>query len=344
MEEIMSLIDRYILEVGRHLPRKNRSDIQAELRSLLTDSLEDRAGTNSSESDVVALLKEFGAPRKVAASYYPEGQYLIGPALYPLFRLVAGFVLAAVVGAQVLVLGINTIIAEEPFRPLWALSGVVGSIPAALGMLVIIFAILQWFEVRPGEEEDSWDPTDLPQLAAAEPVKRGERIFGIVMGVVILAVLFLFRGNTGFVYTAEAGVVAFFVNPVIGQYILWISLAILVGIGLDIYLLRQGQWQTSSRILKIGVNILSITILSLLVQEHSSWLAERGAGGFFSTLAELPEDIKRSGQILGMQAFRMGFAIAAIVTTVETAIMLFRLGAVTLTRDARSKAIRVRKA
>jgi len=29
----MSLIDRYVYEVGRRLPRKNRSDIQAELRS-----------------------------------------------------------------------------------------------------------------------------------------------------------------------------------------------------------------------------------------------------------------------------------------------------------------------
>ena len=57
----MSLIDRYIHEVGRHLPRKNRSDIQAELRSLLTDSLEDRAGTKTSEADVAALLKEFGS-------------------------------------------------------------------------------------------------------------------------------------------------------------------------------------------------------------------------------------------------------------------------------------------
>ena len=37
----MELIDRYVREVGRHLPRKNRADIETELRSLLVDNLED---------------------------------------------------------------------------------------------------------------------------------------------------------------------------------------------------------------------------------------------------------------------------------------------------------------
>ena len=35
----MKLIDRYIAEVGRHLPRKQRADIEAEIRSTLEDIL-----------------------------------------------------------------------------------------------------------------------------------------------------------------------------------------------------------------------------------------------------------------------------------------------------------------
>ena len=34
----MELIDRYVHAVGRQLPRKKRADIEAELRSALTDS------------------------------------------------------------------------------------------------------------------------------------------------------------------------------------------------------------------------------------------------------------------------------------------------------------------
>ena len=38
----MDLIERYVHEVGRHLPHKVRKDVQDELRSLLSDSLEER--------------------------------------------------------------------------------------------------------------------------------------------------------------------------------------------------------------------------------------------------------------------------------------------------------------
>ena len=39
----MKLIESYVAEVGKHLPRKNRLDIEAELRSTLEDMLEDRS-------------------------------------------------------------------------------------------------------------------------------------------------------------------------------------------------------------------------------------------------------------------------------------------------------------
>ena len=68
----MNLIDRYITEVGKHLPRKNRQDIQRELRSTLEDMLADRSeasGQPVDEAMTIALLKEYGSPQKVAASY-----------------------------------------------------------------------------------------------------------------------------------------------------------------------------------------------------------------------------------------------------------------------------------
>ena len=64
----MNLIDRYIAEVGKHLPRKNRADIEAEIRSTLEDMLEERKQAHGAVDDamVIDLLREYGAPRKVA--------------------------------------------------------------------------------------------------------------------------------------------------------------------------------------------------------------------------------------------------------------------------------------
>ncbi len=318
----MSLIDRYVHEVGRHLPRNNRSDIQAELRSSLIDALEDRAGREPTEAEVVELLKEFGPPKVVAASYYPEGQYLIGPPLYSLFRLVAGIVLAAVLGAQLLALGVAYFIAQEPFAPLEAVVGLLNSIPAALGMLVIVFVILQWFEVNPETESEPWDPDSLPEIGESETVSRGERVFGITMGIIILVVLGFFPESIGFVTTLGG---EFFANPVIAQYIGLITFSLLFSIGLDIYLLWQGRWGKITRIAKIAANLLSITILFLLVQGHTAWLTEHGASGFFTALEQLPGSINGDWQVIGMAAFRLGFGVALIITSLETLVMIFRL-------------------
>ena len=145
----MELIERYLHEVGRYLPRQNRKDILGEMRSALADALEDQAGENPSRAQTIAVLKTFGEPRKVAASYYPEGQYLIGPTLYPLFRLVAGIALAAVLGAQIIAWLVAYIFAGQMVNVFSAAAGLVSSLPSTLGWVLIVFMILQRFDVRP---------------------------------------------------------------------------------------------------------------------------------------------------------------------------------------------------
>ena len=98
----MSLIERYLNEVGKYLPAKNKEDILEELRSHLSDTLDERVKGEATEEDVAALLKETGSPQKIAASYPGSRQYLVGPELYPFFRMVAGIVIAVVIGAQLL--------------------------------------------------------------------------------------------------------------------------------------------------------------------------------------------------------------------------------------------------
>lgn len=188
-------------------------------------------------------------------------------------------------------------------------------------MVVIVFAILQWFEVRPEAEGEPWDPDSLPEVSEAEIVERGERVFGITMGIIILVVLVFFPESIGFVTSPGSEL---FTNPVIDQYIGWISISLLVGIGLDIYLLWQRRWGTISRIAKIAANLLSIVILFLLVQGHTAWLASHGSSGFFAAIERL-SDISGGWQMIGMEAFRLGFGVALIITSLETVVMIFRL-------------------
>jgi hypothetical protein len=109
----MNIIDRYINAVGRHLPNKNKADIQNELRSTLMDALEARHGKETTEEQAATLLKEFGHPEKVAGSYWPEGRYLIGPRLYPLFRMVVGISITVFVIVQLVVYSVAVIFNRE---------------------------------------------------------------------------------------------------------------------------------------------------------------------------------------------------------------------------------------
>ena len=83
----INLIDTYVSEIGRHLPKKTRADIEAEIRSILQDMLDERCqktGKPVDEEMTLDVLKIYGTPEIVASTYVGE-RYLIGPRLYPVF-------------------------------------------------------------------------------------------------------------------------------------------------------------------------------------------------------------------------------------------------------------------
>ncbi|PKO01049.1 MAG: hypothetical protein CVU42_00980 [Chloroflexi bacterium HGW-Chloroflexi-4] len=317
----MELIERYLNETGKHLPRKNRVDILAEIRSHLEDTLDERTNGKPSDDDVVALLKETGSPQKMAASYAPQGQYVVGPALFPLWRMVTGIALAAVLGAQLLAGGIAVWMDNDASSVLEFLSGMFNSIPMTVGWVVIVFMILQAKGVNPKLDED-WNPRDLPAIEKADEIKRGELIAGIVFGSLFLALVTIMPEKIG-VYSTIGG--EFFANPIILQYLPLIILSLGVNIGLDIYLLWHGRWNVATRAVQIGANIFSIVVLTILFQAHSAWLTAHDAPGFLISIERLSGDLWESTQLIGMEAFRMAFGIALVVTVIETIVLLVKM-------------------
>jgi hypothetical protein len=322
----MELIDRYVFEVGRHLPRKQRADIQVELKSTLVDTLEARVEGEPSQEDEIELLKEFGPPNKVAASYWPQGQFLIGPSLFPLFRMVVSITLLVFVIVQLVLVGISLVFNQEVFTFLTLLdilSEMLGSAFTAFGIIVIVFAILQRFDVKP-DEDDEWDPLELPQVEPQDTVNRTGTVVGITFSLVIIAILLFLPDKIGVWVTPGTEVL---LNPVLISYIPLIILSILLGIALDVITLWRGKWDVSTRVAKIGVNLFSLYVMYVLISGHNAWLAEQGVGGFLSFLESLGEGVfdAEATLILGMQAFRMAFIIAAIVISADTVTNIYKL-------------------
>jgi hypothetical protein len=327
-EKVMDLIERYVHAVGRQLPRKNRADIQAELQSTLVDMLDDRVKGEASQEDEIALLKEFGPPQKVAASYWPEGQYLIGPRLYPFFRMVVGIVLIVFVVVQLVLLGVAVVFNQMAPPNLEFLAGFVSSIFSAIGIIVLVFAVLQRLDVRPDAEEEDWDPRELPAVSEVDTISRRGLVAEITFGLILIAILLFLPDNIGIVLNPWAEVVQVVLNPELVSYIPLIILSLLLGIALDVYLLWRGRWTTLTRVAKIGTNLFSLYVLFVLIVGHNAWLAQEGAAGFFSALEALPAGVAapiETVQIIVMQAFRLAFVVALIVIGIETINLIYKL-------------------
>ena len=320
----MNLIDRYVYAVGRQLPRKNRADIQAELKSTLTDTLEARSEGEPSEEQIVALLTEFGTPEKVAASYWPESQYLIGPKLYPLFRMSLGIALLVFVIVQLVLLGVVVIFNQQPIQILELTGDIVGSLFTTVGVVVLVFAVLQRLDVKPNIEQGKWDPRELPEVEEKYEVNRRGLVVEITIALIIIAILLFWPDKIGFRLNPWSGII---LNPVIISTIPLIILSLLIGIGIDVVLIWRGHWETGTRVAKICANLFSIYVLSVLLTGQNAWLAEQGYVGLFSAIEALPQNGTPSielVQIMSAQAFRIAFIVALIVISIETFKMIYR--------------------
>ena len=93
----MDLLNRYVYDVTRRLPEKQRAEIDKELRGLISDMLVERLGeAEPSRGDVEAVLMELGNPADLADNYRGTRRYLIGPDYFDryasILKLVAGAV------------------------------------------------------------------------------------------------------------------------------------------------------------------------------------------------------------------------------------------------------------
>mgnify|MGYP001183628307 CR=1 FL=1 len=256
-----SLVERYIHEVGRYVPQKERADIQAELRSQIQDQLEDRYGASPTDEQAAEVLRELGNPRRMATSYGGE-QYLIGPDLYPSMMAVLrrGWVvvppivvlvnvLLALFGGDTVTFGgliVQTLM--NVAQSLWILTGVV----------VVIFAILQ----HSGEDLDevtgqskTFDPFDLPEIDDPAGIDRLEASFGVAIGTFFTIVLLYYLRVGGLTLRfnlSDPGEVM----PVPVVWLVVLILAILGQVLMNLIALRRNRWTVGALLAETGFEVL----------------------------------------------------------------------------------------
>ncbi len=266
----MRLINLYLDEIRRHLPPKNKEDILKEIHSTLMDMVEDRnedPNRSPDEETITEVLKEFGSPREVAVQYGAKN-YLIGPRLFPTYVQVLKIVLIVI--AALNVLGIVVAVINQPnldagvFDTITEIvGGLFSSLFSGFGIVTLSFAGIE--RTTPEEWkvaiDKQWDPDQLLKHEDVKRVNYTGLAFEITLTLVFITLLNFFLDRIGIYYLGESGwASAPVLNDNVLRYIPWITAYSVFEIGLNLYLMRTGFWDTWAFLSKVLINAFKIAV------------------------------------------------------------------------------------
>lgn len=261
------LLESYVSDVARRLPRAQRADVALELRTLLRDELLARAdaeGRPVDEEMARALLVGFGRPAEAAARYRPT-PVIIDPADS------RRFLRLTVTGVAVIwVLGLVAVLRQRPIGSTGDVLAVLGTWWAEAGvqalwwpgLLVVGFAAAAWVRRhRPGMAV--WRPRRRRERDQVNRLGYAAALVFFVVGILVLAnpAVILdqaFGGRAApAAYQALAYDAEFFRHRAP-----WLLVLMLLHLALYATLIVQGRWRPLTRQIDIGLSLVMCGVLA----------------------------------------------------------------------------------
>ncbi|MGD0630905.1 MAG: hypothetical protein ABR987_16375 [Terracidiphilus sp.] len=333
----MELLDRYLEAVRKHLPWQRQDDIIAELRANLEAQLEEKEaalGRPLTQAEAEAWLKQLGSPMLMAAPYQPQ-QYLIGPAIFPIYRNV----MKIAVSWCLVIYTIATAAALLVRAPhLIDFLHILTSLPAititTAAWVTLVFAALEYAVAHHrvklpamGAPPSAWSPGALPHL---DPDSRpggkqpsyakavAEVIFGYLFLIWLLLIPkypYLLMGP-GAYYLAS---LPFRLAPVwVPAYWCVVALNVLQ-VGWNALNLYRGRWQKPQRAVHLVYKAVGMVpvILLLTAKDHATVLLKHPAldqARYGATLDGINLSINWSvALICAIVAFQVVWGIAKMI-------------------------------
>jgi hypothetical protein len=243
------VIETYIDDTARLLPRRQRDDVATELRSLLNEELHARAretGRPPDESLALSLVRNYGHPNEVAARYQPPWA-IIDPADS------TSFLRGAVIGAGVLLL-LGAVSERPPSLP-------VTSILTWLGVLVVGFGAKSWIRRR-WPASGLWEPRDRDRV---------NRVGSAVVVLIATPFVVLYAAPAWVLDQVSGGRLDTSWAAYTADFQRWrlpCFIGLMVGLlALLAFVAIQGRWSRLTRRLNIGLNMaLACLVLAFAVE------------------------------------------------------------------------------
>ena len=266
----MDYLERYLLQIGRHLPKKDRQDTINELRDLLMENFDNYPDQTLSEEDkMIAVIREFGIPMEVAARYNTH-EPLVSKEYTPLFYMIMKIISLTLPGALILANTIeyfneteDTSIMGFLLDTAYMIPEILQAVVMALAFLLLTFIILSRY-VKPKFEftETDFDPRTLPAIPEdVMKVAIWEQVIGIIGAVVFL---YLFNLQPGLIAVYYENVRYPLLNESFEQLLPLINISVFVSLGLYIFYLYKRRKTVTSCTVEFVTGIFSSVILLML--------------------------------------------------------------------------------
>lgn len=282
----MNLIDAYVYEVTRRLPKKSRDDIAMELRFSIQDMLPD----SYTEKEVKEALAKMDDPAVLAASYRDKPMYLIGPKVYDAYietlKLIFPWVILICVILNI-VASIGMFNGEESILTViinTITDTIVNVIYAASQVFIwttIVFVIVERVGLSKNDlpltkRGTPWSPDDLKDvqiIPAKKIISTGEIIFTIFW-ITVWAIIYWNADHLLGIYSSSDGNGLQLVMPIFEQNVLlsyWpiVVTFIVLEVGLVLYKWVVGQWTKKVALVNGMIHILS-TIAFLFISRNAN--------------------------------------------------------------------------
>lgn len=255
------LVERYIYAVTMRLPGKTGGDVAKELRSIISDMLDERCGdAEPTEAEVRAVLTELGTPSELADKYNPDSKgCLIGGIYFRQYKLVLKIVLISVTFGMTIAGTIASIMAQESWHVAFAewLGVIINSLAGAFTFVTLLFAFFYHKGVKISVQTDSLD--DLPPVPKRKAtIPMHDPIVSIVFSI-IFAVIFLAAPQIFCVIVVNNGTFISVLNADVIRGV-WYLIASLTALSIikDSVKLIDGRYTRRLMLVTVLTNLLSV--------------------------------------------------------------------------------------
>ncbi len=299
------LINRYVYAVTRQLPSAIRSDVDKELRELISDMLEERCGDMTpTETDVKVVLTELGTPSELALKYDPRGERsLIGPKYFRDYLKVLLIVVAAQAGALVLA-SIIAVLTGESTGPWYMivfewLNNIWNSSLSAFAFVTIIFAIIEYKGIDITQSDELSKLPAVPEKS--ERIPKVDCILGIVFNTFFLVIFSvapqiiscaMFVSDSG----KEMSVPFFNTEVLRSLWVFW-GISFVVGIALECLRLVIGRYDIKNALITVVCNTV-ICIMSAFVLLRNDLVNAEGIRQAITALEAAPDEAQIASKLL----------------------------------------------